>query len=373
MTNARVFGKPSPHRALWPLTVLLIGSLATVACGDAVSVGDGGAGTEDPSDGPDCDIDPSGLTSDALRNAIESLSNPPLTRANTSASSYLDADDRVIGLLIGETPLAVPHSIMEGHEVANFDDWAGRSLVVTYCLNTGSSLAFDRGAVNGAEFGVSGLLLHQNLVMFDRRPDESLWPQMSRRARCGPDTGLPLEEIPIIEMRWKKWRDLHPSTQVLARSESSDPVSTVERHHRIGPESAAATSPDGAPEPKERVLGIPDGPGGLALPFGTLDNGDPVRTVEVTVGGTSMVVFWDREGRAAMAFRPALDGESLSFTVEDERIVDRESGSVWTVDGRAVDGRHEGRRLEPVDEAYVAFVFAWEDFQPETEVWQGAP
>ena len=41
-------------------------------------------------------------------------------------------------------------------------------LAVTYCPLTGSSMVFRREVVNGVEFGVSGLLFKNNLVMYDR-------------------------------------------------------------------------------------------------------------------------------------------------------------------------------------------------------------
>jgi len=62
---------------------------------------------------------------------------------------------RVIGLP------AVPHSVLWSHEVVNVDDWTDHSFAVTYCPLTGSSLAFDRSTVGGAEFGLSGLLFQK--------------------------------------------------------------------------------------------------------------------------------------------------------------------------------------------------------------------
>ena len=51
-------------------------------------------------------------------------------------------------------------------------------------------------------FGVSGLLLMSNLVMFDREDPESRWSQMAAAAICGPDVGSSLDQVPVIEMRW---------------------------------------------------------------------------------------------------------------------------------------------------------------------------
>jgi hypothetical protein len=60
---------------------------------------------------------------------------------------------------------------------------------------------------------------------------------------------------------------------------------------------------------------------------------------------------------------------SATFSVEDGKIVDEATGSVWTVEGRAVDGPRAGERLPAVEEAYVAFWFAWAHFQSNTTIW----
>ena len=102
---------------------------------------------------------------------------------------------------------------------------------------------------------------------------------------------------------------------------------------------------------------------GGAVPFRALNDGGAVRTVELSAEGP--VVFWRREAQAAMTF-----GVSESFSVtEDGQIVDDQTGSVWTLDGRAVEGRRAGGQLPPVETAYVALWRAWSDFHPNTDVW----
>lgn len=84
------------------------------------------------------------------------------------------------------------------------------------------------------------------------------------------------------------------------------------------------------------------------------------------------MIFWDEEAAAAAAYEPRLEGDELSFEVQDGEIVDTDTGSTWRYDGIAVDGPHEGSRLEPVADAYVAFWFAWAIFQPDTEIWEAS-
>lgn len=362
------------------LLVSLFGPFVLLGCDQG---GDPFAGNEDGSDAEEglsnCTIQSEEIVSGCNgKDCIPALTNPTLTDRNTEAAGYLAPDDRVIGLLFGDQALAIPHNILWFHEIVNLDDWAGRTFAVTYCPLTGSSLAFDRGAVDGAEFGVSGLLFQNNLIMYDRQRGESFWPQMNRQANCGTEAGTALEMEPVIEMTWAQWQSLHPDTKVISEntpqqfnySNSNYPYGNYEEPNN---DRLLFDMPinDRRP-PKERVLGIPNSnDGGVAFPFGELDDGGTTHVVERTVQGASLVVFWHRAAQGAMAYRATVDGQQLSFSAaaQDGRFVDEQTGSTWTLDGRAVSGPKAGTRLEPVDRAYVAFWFAWAAFQPQTIIW----
>lgn len=359
------------RRSSWVVLIVVVVTAILSAC-------DVGSRSARPPDGEanlveDCLLSTENLIDSGVpKDGIPALTNPPLVDPEADEAEYLADTSRVIGLLVGDAPLAVPHNILWRHEIVNLDDWTDHPIAVTYCPLTGSSLAFDRSAVDGAEFGVSGLLLDNNLVMYDRRENESLWPQMIRGANCGTASGTRLEMIPIVEMRWNRWKAIHPDTKVLS-SETGHRFSYGPRsypyggYERLDNESLLfdGTPIDDRRPPKERVLGIPAGSmGGVALPFGALDNGSPARVVEVAPGSMNAVVFWKRTARAAMAFKM-----SSTFTVENGQIVDEETGSVWTIEGRAVGGPRKGEELTPVREAYVAFWFAWAAFHPDTDLW----
>jgi hypothetical protein len=94
-----------------------------------------------------------------------------------------------------------------------------------------------------------------------------------------------------------------------------------------------------------------------------------VVSVSVEFGGDELVVFWNRFEQAAMAYRPAVDNEGLTFSVEHGRITDDQTGSLWRVDGLATDGPLAGHRLQPMADAFVAFWFAWPEFYPEIRIW----
>ncbi len=49
-------------------------------------------------------------------------------------------------------------------------------------------------------------------------------------------------------------------------------------------------------------------------------------------------------------------------------ILDRETGSTWSVTGRALDGPLAGSQMEPVVHGNH-FWFAWAAFSPQTRIW----
>jgi hypothetical protein len=308
--------------------------------------------------------------------AIPSLTDPPLVAADHEDAGYLEDTDRIIGVLMGDDAIALPHNIMYWHENVNLDR-GGSSLAVTFCPLTGTALAFDRSVIDGRELGVSGLLFRNNLVLYDRgvaEAERSFFPQMLRTGACGPlaRQGLELPMVASWEMRWDAWKALYPETLVISERTG------FARNYRVNPniryeepDNTGTLFPiqhDPRRPPKERVLGIPiGGDGGPALPFGELDRW---QRAAVSIG--DKVVFWDRDAQAALPFDPVVNGEELTFQSNLDGFTDNETGSTWRLDGLATDGPMAGERLTPLAEAYVAFWFAWADFHRATWVWFGS-
>ena len=149
------------------------------------------------------------------RDGIPALTDPVFVPIeDQAATTYLSSDARVIGVFLDGEWLAIPHNIMYRHEIVNLTR-GSEQVAVTYCPLTGSALAFDRASVDGAEFGVSGLLFQANLIMYDRNADDSLWPQMRGAAACGSRMGQALTRHPVLEMTWGGWQDLFTGSTVV--------------------------------------------------------------------------------------------------------------------------------------------------------------
>ena len=97
------------------------------------------------------------------------------------------------------------------------DRFGAQTIAVSFCPLTGSGVAYDTN-LNGRQLdlGVSGFLFANNLVMFDRTSNEVYGPQLSIEGRCEGFIGQSLDLVPVQEMSWGRWQELHPSTTVIA-------------------------------------------------------------------------------------------------------------------------------------------------------------
>ena len=309
------------------------------------------------------------------KDGIPALNDAELVDAQSTELGFLTPTSRVIGLIVEGQPIAVPLNVGWWHEIINLD-YQGRTLAITHCPLTGSSLAFDRNVIGGATFGVSGLLYRNNLIMYDRTTLESFWPQMARAARCGARDGTALTMHPVIEMTWAGWSALYHNTLVVAgdaRLDRNYELYPYGSYDQLDNESLLFPIPDvDRRRPlKERVLGIPTvGTDGVAFPFEALEDlGDVAVVTYQPTGAEAIVVLWNGFSRAAAAFRPNVDGVRLDLAVDGAFIVDAQTGSHWSVDGMSRSGELSGKRLEPINEAYVAYWFAWASFNPNATLW----
>lgn len=350
-----------------PVVLLLL-----AACGTA-------DGPTEPTLDLDCLIPTSELFDGGVGfDGIPALSDPSTSTAGGENLAFLEDTSRVVGIEMGGRTIAVPMNVLWWHEVVNFDI-GERRIAVTNCPLTGSSLVFDRSAVDGRRLFVSGLLWRNNLIMTTREEGSSLFMQMSREAKCGPARGTELDMLPMLEVRWGEWRRMHPETEVVNSSTGFErnyeryPYGT---YRSLGNSTTLFPAPPHDPRrpPKERLLGIPDGEGGTAFPFLELQDAGSTAAVAAQVRGEDVVVFWKSAAEGAAAFRPVVaegprEGDRLTFEVRDREIFDVETESRWRLDGVATEGPLAGARLDPVADAYTAFWFAWATFQPETDIW----
>jgi hypothetical protein len=234
------------------------------------------------------------------------------------------------------------------------------------------------------DFGTTGRLRFSNLIMYDRQT-ETWWQQASGAAIAGELTGTNLVFRPAAIIAWSDFKAAHPNGQVLSRdtgftrSYGTNPYTGYDDVNS-SPFLYQGPQTPGTLPPVARVLTIDLGGEAVAYPYAVLQQ---VRVVNDTVGGTDVVVLWaagtasaldastvpgGRDVGAANVYARTIDGQRLTFALDGERIVDKETGSEWNVLGLAVRGALTGKQLDPVV-AVNHFWFSWAAFKPETRVY----
>lgn len=148
------------------------------------------------------------------KDGIPALSDPTFLRATDELR--IAGNEPVITVeFAGEVARAYPIRYLMWHEIVN-DQLGETPVAVTFCPLCNSGVVFDR-RVGGAtlEFGVSGLLRHSDMVMFDRAT-ESWWQQAVGTGIVGEYNGVELVQIPAWMEGFDQFRARNPDGVVMA-------------------------------------------------------------------------------------------------------------------------------------------------------------
>lgn len=216
-------------------------------------------------------------------------------------------------------------------------------------------------------FGVSGKLIMNTLVMYDRQTD-SLWGQILGEAISGPLAGTELEYIPAIHTTWEDWKTQHPDTEALVKNYIGDYDPYF--NYYLAPQQAGVigrTNPDDLLGIKEFVVGVVRDGQAAAYPFNVL-NEEPV--VNHILGESALLVTFNAETGASAVYDRQLGDDILTFTLaEGLTMADEQTGSNWEMmSGMAIDGPLAGEQLRQIKSTNV-FWFGWVDWYPDTEVY----
>ncbi len=311
---------------------------------------------------------------------IPALDDPPMV--SPSEARYLEDDEQVFGVVVGDRARAYPLRFLDWHEMLN-DRVGDQAITLSYCTLCGSGVLYATDVQGGPawRFGTSGLLYRSNKLMFDRRT-RTLWSNLYGEPVIGRLAASPedhrLEILPMTRTSWADWRQRHPETMV---------VQLTKELKREGRKFGFDYRPGKADQAREGVS-FPVWKKNDVLPpeteIYTLRWGSAVRAypldllaqrqvINDRVGDRPVVLVADPETGAVRAYGRA--GSTQVFGPQPSgrrsgRLLD-EQGRAWRVSeqGLLPDG-FEAPALERLPGHY-AFWFGWYAFFPRTEVYEG--
>lgn len=318
------------------------------------------------------------------KDGIPSLDNPNFV-SQQEAEEWLNEREPVIALEINGEAKAYPIQILIWHEIVN-DQLSGVPVSVTFCPLCYSAIVFDR-RIDGKthEFGVSGLLRHSDMIMFDRET-ESLWQQFSGEALVGDYTGEFLTIVPSQLISFDQFRKAYPNAPVLSkntghsRNYGENPYAGYDdinkRPFLMDEEDLSDKLP-----PMEKLIGVRHDNEQVGYRYSiTADK----KVLNDSISDHPIVIFHldgmasaldnrkihqSRDDGATGVFSRNLNGETLEFIYDNETIKDRRTKSEWDITGRSVSGPMEGEQLEKMTYGDY-FAFAWMVFYPDTHIFE---
>jgi hypothetical protein len=295
-------------------------------------------------------------------------------------ATHMRDDDYVVGVEYKGQFRAYPLWITDNYHIIN-DRIAGDPILFSTCerCQSGSAFVSELGG-QAVRFSAMGMY-NASLTMVNRKRSKSdchsIWLHYEGVAIDGPEKGRFLKQVPTYHTTWKTWAAAHPQTDVMLAPD--DPHHRDARHghgreeyfSRPGMDPPLAKTITGRfdhryPE-NEMVLGINIDAGIRAYPL--LEVNREGGAVNDELGEVSLAVFCGPrpEEITMAAFSRTVDDQVLTFERSDGRFRDRETSSLWTIEGRAISGSLEGRRLQPLRWQYVRW-HAWVYPHPSTDL-----
>ena len=179
-----------------------------------------------------------------------------------------------------------------------------------------------------------------------------------------------LERIPSLLTSWEHWLMLHPESTAYDLFDGKKYPQAALPDIMSKEAQSTMGNVDKRLKPLAMVLGVEAGVNKKAYP---LDRSSERACYRDKLGGDDFAVFWYRPTETAVAYRSKLGDRQLTFyadsiSPETAPFKDKETGSRWTLAGRAVDGPLKGQELTWMNGVQCRW-YAWAAEHPETAVY----
>lgn len=213
---------------------------------------------------------------------------------------------------------------------------------------------------------------NQNFIM---RDDETgtWWQQVSGKAIQGPLKGKQLKGVFHDEISFSIWKREQPQGRVLKPDErilASNQYAKSDWEKSVGAMRVVEGADiDQRLAPRTLVIGVSVGGKSVAYPLTALQKQSPIIDM---VGSVPIVIVLGDDKRSVRAFERTVDGRRLEFFQKTEnnvlQLIDAETGSTWSFEGKATSGPLSGRQLKKVF-VLEDYWFDWRIYHPDTTIY----
>ena len=209
----------------------------------------------------------------------------------------------------------------------------------------------------------------RNVVMVVKGNDGSLVSALSGEIFAGPRKGQRLKRIPSMLTNWKDWLAIHPESVAYRMYDGKKFIPAPLPDEQSSESRESMTSVDERLKPTANVIGV--NLNGKRKAW-KLDGLKKTHAFGDNIGKEPIVVLWDPKSKTAVSYKRKLGDQTFNFDVDKNASAtapfrDRETGSHWTMAGRAIDGPLKGKALDWA-EGIQSRWFAWISEYPGSEL-----
>ncbi len=347
-------------------------------------------------------VDPSlapGIRPDALwdgRKVVDfhSVRFPKMVRA--AEAHFLIDNEYVLGITGNGESRAYPTRFASWHHIIN--DKIGRPenggpsfVTITYCIVCNSGIRYDTPVVNDQPLAFDFYGLYNGVMTMYDTTTKSVWLQVSGRAVKGPLSDTTMRQGSLLDTTWGQWKKLHPDTLVMAPDPQSgasyEPKGSVmirgynrfpasyfqptvtHRDNRLPMfESVLAVS---APSGEQDTTGGSEGAVQRAYP--QRDFKGKTGVINDMLSATPVAVLFLAKSETMAAVSPVVAGQTLTLEVRTgpngaPAFFDKETGTRWTVEGKAEAGPLTGNEMPRLD-SHMSQWYGWVSYFPHTTIY----
>ncbi len=266
-----------------------------------------------------------------------------------------EAGDYVVGVVFEGKPYALPYRVLFTKPVLVLTDYDKRALVIWNAYANCATVVNLTRELRPRDLEVVSSPAN-SLLLFDRRLGQFISGVTGRlvdrkRVDSGPAVGFG-PRINSEKMPWSTWLFRHPQTVTLASPRTTNiPNRPILPVYPIGLSNIQDASMSIAMFPTTRPT-----PQLIARPAAVATDIAANGPVNLSMGDRRVLLFNDRDHRL-VAFDRDLKGDSF-LTINplsrpnrkfpDAVLIDAETHSLWTINGRAIDGALKGTQLKSV-------------------------
>jgi len=210
----------------------------------------------------------------------------------------------------------------------------------------------------------------RNGVMVMKDKDGTLFDCLTGVAFEGPRKGERLVPLPSFESNWGPWLKANPGTVAYMMYPKFKPMPLPAGV--LSESLQTRPAPDARLGPEQRVFGLAIGAQSVAFPLTRF--GVQPELLKTKLSEQDAVILWEPSTRTAVSFAPETEGknpEQVTLSVDlgdrDAPFIDRETGSHWSMVGRAVSGSRKGASLRWLPGVMIKW-YAWAAEYPKTEI-----